>query len=202
MPIRSLSADKSRRRISARRGLVEGAGLDELSYLVQRCAARDEAALRRVYELQAPRLKGLALRITGSAALAEDVLHDVFLRVWQESEKFDPARGTARAWLTTLTRFRAMEVVRRSGRELPTSVLPESEDESPDALALAIGHAQGRALAECLDALPRRGRDAVTLAFVRGLTHVEIAAAYNMPLGTLKSLIRRSLRDLRRCMDR
>lgn len=57
-------------------------------------------------------------------------------------------------------------------------------------------------LAECLGALPPQGRDAVTMAFVRGLTHAEIAAACNMPLGTLKSLIRRSLRDLRRCIDR
>ncbi len=180
---------------------VTEAGLDEVSYLLQRCAARDVAALRRVYELQAPRLKGLALRITGSASLAEDVLHNIFLRLWQEAHRFDPSRGTGQAWLTTLTRFRAMEVVRRSGRETPVSIVPEYADGSPDALAQAIGQAQGQSLLACLGQLPAQGRQAITMAFVEGLTHVEIADAYKMPLGTLKSLIRRSLRDLRRCME-
>jgi RNA polymerase sigma-70 factor (ECF subfamily) len=174
---------------------------DDLSTLVQRCAQGDAQALRRIYQLQAPRLKGIAQRITGSDALAEDVLHDVFIKLWREAGRFDAARAPASAWLVMLTRFGAMEKIRRNGREKTVPVLPEQEDDAPDALRLAIGHAENRVLRNCLSALPGRARHAITLAFVEGLTHSEIARAYDMPLGTVKSLIRRGLRDLRRCMD-
>jgi RNA polymerase sigma-70 factor (ECF subfamily) len=178
-----------------------GGASDELSYLVQRCAAADEAALRRLYDLQAARLKGLALRITGSAMLAEDVLHDVFVRVWQEARRFDPERGSAAAWLTTLTRFRAMDLMRSHAREHVTAELPEREDGAPDALALSIGQAQNRRLQDCLGTLPEAGQKAIRMAFLDGLTHAQIAQRHGMPLGTLKSLIRRSLRDLKGCME-
>lgn len=177
------------------------ADTDELTGLMQDCARGDRTALRRIYQLQAARLKGLALRITGSAALAEDVLHDVFLRVWQDADRFDPGRGSAAAWLTTLTRFRAMDMMRAHGREHPTAVLPDREDPSPDALSLAIETATSHRLHACLDQLPEPARRAITLAFTEGRTHVQIARAANMPVGTLKSLIRRSLRDLKRCME-
>jgi len=185
-----------------RRGLVADTEIDALSALLQRCIDGDETALRRIYDLQAARLKGLALRITNSAAMAEDVVHDVFLKIWHAPDQFDPERGSAQAWLTMLTRFRAMELVRRSGRERPTDQVPEVEDDAPDALARMMAEAEGRVLAACLHALTPRARSALMLAFNRGLTHTEIASTYNMPLGTLKSLIRRSLRDLKQCMDR
>jgi RNA polymerase sigma-70 factor (ECF subfamily) len=173
---------------------------DDLASLVHRCAAGEEAALRQLYELQAPRLKGLAMRITGSAMLAEDVLHDIFIRVWQEAHRFDPQRGSAAAWLTTLTRFRAMDVRRGRGREVADATLPEPEDPSPDALTLSISQSQARRLHGCLAKLREPARGAITAAFIEGRTHVQIAAMLAMPVGTLKSLIRRSLRDLRACM--
>jgi RNA polymerase sigma-70 factor (ECF subfamily) len=174
---------------------------DELSRLVRRCAAGDETALRELYRSQAARLKGLAMRITGSAALAEDVLHDIFLRVWQDAHRFDPHRGAASAWLTTLTRFRAMDVVRSRGREPVGAAIEEREDPSPDQLSLAMGGSDARRLHDCLQRLPSQARHAVTLAFVEGRTHTQIAEASAMKLGTLKSLIRRSLLQLRGCME-
>ena len=174
---------------------------DELSRLVRRCEAGDEAALHRIYVLQAPRLKGLAMRITGSAALAEDVLHDIFLRVWQDAHRFDPQRGVVSAWLTTLTRFRAMDVVRGRGLEPAGLVFDDREDSSPDQLSLAVEQSDQRRLRACLDQLEPAARLAVTLAFVEGRTHAQIAERTAMKLGTLKSLIRRSLRQLRGCMD-
>ena len=174
---------------------------DELSHLVRRCAAGDEAALHRIYVLQAARLKGLAMRITGSAALAEDVLHDIFLRVWQDAHRFDPQRGVAAAWLTTLTRFRAMDVIRARGPEPAGLVFDDPEDMSPDQLSLAEQESNQRRLRDCLAQLEPVARRAVTLAFVEGRTHAQIAEMTATKLGTLKSLIRRSLRQLRGCMD-
>jgi len=174
---------------------------DELSYLMRSCASGDEAALRRIYDLQAPRLKALAMRITGTAASAEDVLHDVFIHVWQEAGRFDPARGPAGAWLTMLTRFRAIELTRRRGREHTGLDLPELADPAPDALAHAIGLSDQRRLADCMAGLPDLAQTVISRAFLHGLTYAQIAENLKMPLGTLKSLVRRSLRDLRGCME-
>jgi RNA polymerase sigma-70 factor (ECF subfamily) len=173
----------------------------ELAALLPRCAAGDHAALRRIYDLQAPRLKGLALRITGSAMLAEDVLHDVFLRVWQQAGQYDPARGTPRAWLTSLTRYRALDIIRRAGREIATASPPDAADEAPDAVARLVASAEGRALRRCMAALEPPRRRMIRLAFIDGMTHADIAAALDMPLGTVKSTIRRALAALRRCLE-
>jgi RNA polymerase sigma-70 factor (ECF subfamily) len=175
--------------------------IDDLGPLVARCAAGDEAALRRLYDLQAPRLKGLALRITRSHALAEDVLHDVFLRVWQDAGRFDPARGPVRAWLTTLVRYRALDVLRRGTREYTTALLPALPDAQADAHAQLLAQAEGRALHACLATLEPAPRQAIVLAFLEGRTHGEIAAALAMPLGTVKSMIRRSLARLKKCLE-
>jgi RNA polymerase sigma-70 factor (ECF subfamily) len=173
----------------------------ELSALLSRCADGDHAALRRIYDLQAPRLKGLALRITGSPMMAEDVLHDVFLRVWQQAGQFDPARGTPRAWLTTLTRYRALDLRRHAGREVSAAAPPDLADESPDAIERLIAHADGQALYHCLSALDAPRRRMIRLAFIDGRTHADIAATLDMPLGTVKSMIRRGLSALRRCLE-
>jgi RNA polymerase sigma-70 factor (ECF subfamily) len=170
--------------------------------LLCRCAAGDSAAFRQLYELEAPRLKAVALRITRSVAVAEDVLHDVFVKVWRDAAGFDPERGGARPWLTTKVRFRAMEVMRRAGREMPGLDLAESEDDSPDALAYLLRHADGRALHACLCELDEAKRDLIHRAFIKGDTHADLAAETGMPLGTVKSTIRRSLLVLRRCLDR
>ncbi len=175
--------------------------LDELEPLLARCVAGDEAALRRIYDLQAPRLKGLALRVTRSPALAEDVLHDVFLHVWQEAARYDRSRGSARAWLTTLVRFRALEVIRRGARERTGDILPELQDDQPDAHAQLLATTEGRALHQCLAGLEPAPRRAITLAFVDGHTHEQVAATLGMPLGTVKSMIRRNLARLKRCLD-
>ncbi len=174
---------------------------DELEPLLHRCAAGDESALRMLYDHQAPRLKGLALRITNSHAMSEDVLHDVFLHIWQQAHRFDPARGSVRAWLTTLVRYRALETLRRAARERPTDILPELDHHHHDAHAALQASTDGRALHNCLSALDEAPRRAITLAFVEGRTHVEVATALDMPLGTIKSMIRRSLIALKRCLD-
>jgi RNA polymerase sigma-70 factor (ECF subfamily) len=191
--------------LAAQRGDVDSEWDDEaaeMAALLPRCAAGDHAALRRIYDLHAPRLKGLALRITGNPMMAEDVLHDVFLRVWQQAGRFDPARGTGRAWLTTLTRYRALELVRRAGRQVAHSEPPDVADEAPDAVARLIASTEGAALARCLSsALDAPRRRMIRLAFFDGFTHAEIAAALGTPLGTVKSMIRRGLSALKRCLE-
>ncbi len=89
-----------------------------LTTLLQHCAAGDADALRQIYDLQAARLHGIALRITRQPALAADVVQDAFISVWQFASTFDPSRGSAEVWLTSIIRYRALDTVRRHRREV------------------------------------------------------------------------------------
>lgn len=172
----------------------------ELSDLLRRSANADRAAFRRLYELQAPRLYAVALRITRQPALAADAVQDALLQVWQNASRYDAARGNPEAWLLSLVRYRALDIARRNAREQPGLELPESADEDPDPLERLIGTAEGEALHRCLQTLPPDRRQLIVMAFIDGLSHSELAERLNQPLGTVKSWIRRALLSLKRCL--
>ncbi len=174
----------------------------QLAPLLARCAHGDRAAFRRLYDLQAPRLHGVALRITRQASLAADAVQEAFLQVWQNAARFDPARGSAEAWLLTLVRYRALDLARRQGREQPGLALPEAADLAPDALAQLVSGADARALRGCLEQLEKERRRLIVMSFIGGLTHAELSERLGTPLGTVKSWIRRGLAALRECLER
>ncbi len=126
---------------------------------------------------------GLALRITRQSALAADATHDAFLQVWQNAARFDPARGGAVAWLTSLVRYRALDIVRHSGRELSGYEAKDAPDDAPDPLQTLLSTAEGAALLRCLGQLDEGRRNAIVLAFVDGLSHAELATRLGVPLG-------------------
>ena len=177
------------------------AGDDPSAHLLDRIAAGDREAFRRLYDLHAPRLHAFALRITRQGPLAADAVHDAFLQVWRNAGKFDPARGNPQAWLLSLVRYRAFDIARRRGREVPDDGMPEQADEDPDPLARLLASREAAALHGCLSQLPEERRRLVLLAFVEGLAHGDLAARLSMPLGTVKSWIRRSLQALRACLE-
>ena len=170
-------------------------------HLLARCAERDPMALRQLYERQSSRLYGIALRITRQPALAADALQDAFVNVWQKAASFDPERGSAEGWLTGIVRFRALDLIRRGAREISGLEMPEIEDDEPNALARLVGSAEAAALRRCLEGLDADKRRLVMLAFLDGLTHQELAQKLVMPLGTVKSAIRRGLAGLRGCLE-
>lgn len=143
----------------------------------------------------------VALRITRRRELAEEVLHDAFVQIWRKAATFDAALGSARGWIYTVVRHRALNAVRSSGRIV-------AADEGA-LVALADAQAGWRAgereidagaLAECLGRLDDQKRTCVMLAFVDGYTHEELAQHLDAPLGTVKSWIRRALLALRECL--
>ena len=143
----------------------------------------------------------VALRITRRRELAEEVLHDAFVQIWRKAATFDAALGSARGWIYTVVRHRALNAVRSSGRIV-------AADEGA-LVALAGAQAGWRAgereidagaLAECLGRLDDQKRTCVMLAFVDGYTHEELAQHLDAPLGTVKSWIRRALLALRECL--
>ena len=181
--------------------LNESAMSMALETLLGRCADGDRAAFRQLYDRTAPQLYAVALRITRQRSLAADAVHDAFLQVWQRAGRFDPARGGAETWLLGLARYRALDLIRRQGREITGGEIPDRADEDPDPLARLTEHREGAALRRCLDRLELDKRQLVMMAFLDGLTHAELATRLNAPLGTVKSWIRRGLQDLRRCLE-
>lgn len=169
--------------------------------LLVRCAQADSAAFRRLYEMQAPHLYGVALRITRQPALASDAVHDAMLQVWRNAARFDPARGNARAWLLSLARYRALDLIGRVGRVMPGDAAPETADPDPGPLDRLLGTEAGSELHGCLQAMEPERRRLVVMAFLDGLTHPEVAARVAQPLGTVKSSIRRALLALRACLE-
>ena len=176
-------------------------GPPDVAALLRSCADGDRRAFRRLYELQSPRLYGLALRMMRQPALAADAVHDAFIQVWQRSARFDPARGAAEAWLTSLVRYRAIDILRRRAREQYGHEREDEVDPSSDVLQQLGERAEGEALHRCLGELEEGQRKVVLLAFMEGLSHSELATRLQAPLGTVKSWVRRALLGLRRCLE-
>jgi RNA polymerase sigma-70 factor (ECF subfamily) len=173
--------------------------LDELAAAVGRGS---RAALKRLYELEQRRLFGIALRIVRRPEVAADALQDAFVQVWQNAASFSSERGSAAAWLTGIVRFRALDAVRKLGREVLSDdpALGDRAEMPEVEAAIDLRLAQG-ALRRCLGELEDQQRRCVVLAFVDGLTHAEIAERLPAPLGSVKSWVRRGLISLRSCLE-
>jgi RNA polymerase sigma-70 factor (ECF subfamily) len=165
----------------------------------------DERALLALYEATLSRVYGLVLRLVRRSQLAEEVAEDVYFQVWRQAPRFDPARGRPLTWLLGMARSRAIDAIRREARfqhetldddaTAPASApVGESGDEL---LAVAQGHAE---LHRALLLLKPQPRQLVALAFFNGLSHEEIASQTRLPLGTVKSQIRRALITLREAL--
>ena len=169
--------------------------------LIIRCAGHDRAAFRALYTRWSARLHGVALRIVRDPALAADATHDAFVQVWQQAGRYDPSLGEAGSWLMSLARYRALDLVRRRGREvLGHEPAHEEPDQGPDALGQLLATSDGRALHRCLETLSADRKRLVTMAFVEGYSHSQLAHRLALPVGTVKSWIRRSLIGLKECL--
>jgi RNA polymerase sigma factor (sigma-70 family) len=145
---------------------------------------------------------GVAMRILRRRALAEEAVHDTFLQVWRKADSFDPARGDARSWLYAILRNRALNILRGETRtDLVEDFEPmglTSSEENAEAVMMRLSDTGS--LKRCLEGLEPARRQAITLAYIHGLSHGELAGRLGVPLGTIKSWIRRSLLALRECM--
>ncbi len=176
-----------------------------LSAALQQVAQGDQAALRQVYDLTSAKLFGVCLRILGDRSEAEDVLQDIYLTVWRRAGAFDPARGVSPiTWLAALARNRAIDRLRASKGHLnrPLELAAETRDPTPLASETLQQRQDSRGLADCLGELEADHAGYIRAAFFDGHTYVALAEAANVPLGTMKSWIRRALMRLRDCLDR
>ncbi len=182
-----------------------GMGSDQtLQRLLGEIATGDRAAFRRLYDLEAGRLYGVALRIVRTPALAADVLQEAFLQIWQNAGRYEPSRGTVEGWLIGIVRLRAIDALRRSTREIATDdpTLGDSPHLDPDQALEALNFdADARSLQRCLSELDNESRHCILLAYVEGYSQTEIAKRVGAPLGTVKSWARRGLIALRGCLE-
>jgi len=172
---------------------------DPEAELLVRVAAGEERALAALYDRVSAAAYGLALRITGDTAAAEDVVQEALLRVWRRADRYEPARGAARAWLLRLVRNAAIDQVRARGARGRAEEGAAAEDvaapERPDEALLRFE--RGRRVRAALDELPREQRRVIEIAYFEGLSHSEIAAREGAPLGTVKTRIRDGVLRLR-----
>jgi RNA polymerase sigma-70 factor, ECF subfamily len=178
--------------------------LDErLTDLLRRCAQSDGEALQRLYALVSPALLACLTRMLRRRSLAEEALQDVFITIWQRAQQFRPERGRPMAWLTSIARYRAIDLLRHERyaavlvADIPEGAPPleEAREDPPATLP-------GAALLErCLGLLTQQQRRCLELAFVGGNSHSDVARLVGSPLGTVKSWIRRALQTLKGCLQ-
>jgi len=172
--------------------------------LLQACAGGDRTALHSLYKETAPQLFGLALRILRNRELAEETVQDSFVLLWNNAHTFDPGRGSAMAWLACIVRNRCIDLIRRRGRETPLdpASIERWEDPGSSPADLAALSSDARRLHHCLDELEEAPRKVLKLVYYEGMTYEEVAVHLGVPLGTVKSWVRRSLIRLRGCLER
>lgn len=175
-------------------------GGDACGKLLRRIASGDVAAFEALYADQGSILLAVALRVLHNRSLAEEVLQEVFAAVWSDCSGFDPDRGTGRAWLTTMCRRRAIDRVRavqaQQDRDY-TEGVRAGHSEVPDASSTALDRVESARAATALRGLPEDQARAIALAYYQELSHREIAARLEVPLGTVKTRIRDGMRRLR-----
>jgi RNA polymerase sigma factor (sigma-70 family) len=182
---------------------------DTLIALLDRIAQRDEAALKGLYDLVSSKLYGLSLRVVNKHEWAEDVLQETFLQIWRSAGDYRASLSPPMAWLGLIVRSRSLDFLRRRTAErahltdeIDDVMADTMEGHSPDPMDVSLASQQAWALHQCLGKLENRQREVVSLAYLRDLSHSELAEQLKLPLGTVKTWIRRGLEQLRTCMAR
>lgn len=172
---------------------------------LNRAGRGEKDALQVIYVATSAKLFGICLRILKDRQEAEDVLQEVYLSVWHRAGSFDPARASPITWLATIARNRAIDRLRAAKRNrgaVPVDAALDVADSSPDAVAAIESREDAVRLAGCIGELEERTAAAIRAAFFGGLTYSELAERTDVPLGTLKSWIRRGLMKLKECLQR
>ena len=182
---------------------------NELMALLDRMANRDEAALKALYDTTSAKLFGLALRVVNKREWAEDVLQEADMHIWRAAGDYRASLSPPMAWMGLIVRSRALDFLRRRAaerlhltQELDEVLSDTLEGDAPNPMNTALASEQAWALQQCLNQLDNKQREVVSLAYLRDLSHSDLAEQLKLPLGTVKTWIRRGLEQLRGCMAR
>ena len=178
---------------------------DIYAELLQKTAAGDQLAFKELYEKCSPKLMSLCLRLMQTEALAEDVLQEGFIKIWDKADSYTPGKGKAMTWMSTVIRNKGLDKLRSlKTRPIETEIQFEgleftSTDLTPDSQENMSQEMKG--LMDCLDTLKPAQRECILLSYYYGHTHQELSEKLGKPLGTIKAWIRRGLEDIRPCLN-
>ncbi|MFJ2463223.1 sigma-70 family RNA polymerase sigma factor [Pseudomonas sp. NPDC087615] len=191
-----------RRRTFAWRDVISLADTDQLRHLLAQCSLGDRRAFETLYRSVGPRLHGVALRFMGRTDLAEEVLQESFVRIWNNASRYEAHLSAPMTWMINITRNQAIDQLRKH-RDRPLSDVEQDAlaDESPSAHDQLSSAREAHALNRCLDSLDGMQRQSISVAYFQGLSCTELAEHLATPLGTVKSWIRRGMERLRRCLE-
>lgn len=177
-------------------------GQQRLVTLMRDVARRDQAAFRALYEATRAKLYGVILGIVGEHSAADDLLQEIYVKIWDRAADFDPAKASPITWMATIARNRALDEVRRPNLtvDLPDGSLETVAGDDPHPLERRQGSEQWRRLMACLAKLAEDRRQMILLAYYRGWTREALSTRFDRPVPTIKTLLHRSLAQLRGCL--
>jgi RNA polymerase sigma-70 factor (ECF subfamily) len=181
----------------------------QLIALLDRVALADESALKELYALTSSKLYGVAVRVVTNREWAEDVLQEAYLNIWKIAGDYKQSLSPPMAWMGLVVRSRGLDFLRRRAsdradrvQELDEVISDTVAGDSPNPMDTTQASEQAWALHQCLSQLENKQREVVSLAYLRDLSHSELAQQLKLPLGTVKTWIRRGLEQLRSCMGK
>ncbi len=186
----------------------------EIKTLLLQTAGKNAQAFASLYALTAPIMLGIAQRIVSRKELAEEVLQDVFVKIWHRASQFDPLSNQPIGWIATMTRNRALDIVGSAdvsrvhsvdmSDQHTVAILDEllgADHNHTDPASLEETRASHHVLRQCVEGLPPIEKQTIALAFFHGLSHQELADHLAKPLGSVKTWVRRGMANLKRCVS-
>lgn len=174
----------------------------ELVWLLAAVAKGDEVAFERLYTATRAKLFGVVLRILRRQDLAEEVIQEVYVKIWNSAGQFNPGVASPITWMASIARNRAIDVVRKKGEtsieEEPSAM--EVAADTPDPLARREMTEELRRLLECVGQLEPERQKLVLLAYYNGWSREQLATKFEKPVNTVKTWLRRSMLDIRACL--
>jgi len=180
---------------------------EDLARLLAQVALRDRRAFEQVYQATCAHLLGVAFRILNQRERAEEVLQEAFMNVWHNAAGFNAAVASPMTWLINIVRNKAIDMLRSGKTERASTVALDDEayeiaaDDAQQPQQLLDESLAKLKIDACMAELGASQRQALALAYYRGMVHTEIAAALNAPLGTVKAWVRRGLDKLKGCLE-
>jgi len=183
--------------------VVQPATSQDISKLIMRVSLKERAAFDQLYRLTSAKLFGVCLRVLTDRAEAEDALQDVYVKVWNKSDRFVVSDLSPISWLVAIARNHAIDRLRqRRERTTELDAALSVEDTAPDPEARAVAGGERRRIDKCLGELDVVRSAAVQGAYLRGESYQELADRHGVPLNTMRTWLRRSLLKLRECLER
>jgi RNA polymerase sigma-70 factor (ECF subfamily) len=176
---------------------------DQLETLLLATARRSQRDFRMLFAANGPKIHGILLALLRDREQARDALQVTFVRIWNRAATFDPARGTAGAWMVQIARHHAIDLLRQRKRraEVQPEEFQDIADPGPTAERQLVIRDDVRKLMECLGKLEPRKAEAVRMSYLQGLSYAELAERMDTPLNTVRTWLRRGLAALKECVD-